>query len=111
MNQDDGNWADDKDEMEEMHPDVEALKPAYLLLLQRRMEFEEAGIDKEEQRAVVEEIFKEQMRLAFLTHALATEADFERLWPRLRDDLLCEHTSNVFLQVMDAVAEELSDEG
>jgi hypothetical protein len=110
MNQDDGNWADDEDEMEEMHPDVEALKPVYLRLMQRRTELEEAGIDKEERRAVVEEIFKEQMRLAFLTHAIATEDDFERLWPRLRDDMLCGHTSNVFLHVMEVLAEELSDE-
>ena len=110
MNQDDGNWADDEDVPEEMHPDVEALIPVYLRLMQRRMELEEADIDKEERRAGVEEIFKEQIRLAFLTHTIATEADFERLWPRLRDDFLCEHTSNVFLHVMDALAEELSDE-
>ena len=110
MNQDDANWADDEDQIEELHPDVEALKPVYLRLMQRRIELEESGIDKEERRAVVEEIFKEQIHLAFLTHSIATEADFERLWPRLRDDLLCEHTSNVFLHVMDALAEELADE-
>ena len=101
---------DDEDLMEEIHPAVEALKPVYLLLLQRRMELEEADIDEAERRAAAEGMFKEQMRLAFLTHSIATEADFERLWPRLRDDLLCAHTSNVFLQVMDAVAEELADE-
>ena len=109
MNQGDGNWADDEDEREELHPDVEALIPVYLHLMQKRMELE-LDIDKEKRRAVVEEIFKEQMRLAFLTHAIATEADFERLWPRLRDDMLCEHTSNVFLHVMDALVEELDDE-
>ncbi|MBA3438351.1 MAG: hypothetical protein H0T92_00580 [Pyrinomonadaceae bacterium] len=50
------------------------------------------------------------MRAAFLTHSIATEEDFERLWPRLRDDMLCEHAATVYLQVMDAVAEDLDDE-
>ena len=110
MNQDDGDRAEDEDDMEEVHPAVEVLKPAYVLLTQRRMELEESGINNEERRAGVEQIFRAQIRLAFLTHHIATEEDFERLWPRLRDDLLCEHTSSVFLQVMDALAEELSDE-
>ena len=79
MNQDDESWAEDGDDMEEMHPAVEVLKPAYVLLMQKRMELEEAGIDNEERRAGVEGIFKEQIRLAFLTHAMATEEDFNPL--------------------------------
>lgn len=110
MNSDNGDWDTEADDMGDLHPQIEELKPVYAHLLQRRIELEGANINDAERRAAVEEIFREQLRAAFLTHSIATEEDFERLWPRLRDDLLCEHATTVYLQVMDAVAEDLDDE-
>jgi len=89
---------------EEYHPAVEELKPEFARLMRERLELEESDIGEAERRTAVEEILKRQMRAAFLTHAVATEADFERLWPRLRDDALCEHATNVYFQLVDAVA-------
>ena len=89
---------------EERHPAVEGLKPEFARLMRERLEVEGSNISEEERRAAVEGIMKRQMRAAFLTHAMATEEDFERLWPRLRDDALCEHATNVYFQLVDAVA-------
>ncbi len=93
---------------EERHPAVEELKPEFARLMRERLEVEESEMGEGERRAAVEEIIRRQMRAAFLTHAFATEEDFERLWPRMRDDALCEHATNVYFQLVDAVA---GDEG
>ena len=63
-----------------------------------------------ERRAAEEGVFKEQLRRACLTHPTATEEDFERLWPRLRDDAICDHTMTVYFQVVGALVEELGNE-
>ena len=97
-------------DMEEIFPEIENLKPEFIRLMRKRLEIEDSVRDEAERRAATEEIFKQQMRGAFLTHTLATEEDFERLWPRLRDDSLCEHANTVYFQVIDAIAEELEDE-
>lgn len=86
------------------HPAVEELKEEFARLMGERLAVEESAVGDEERRAAVEEIMKRQMRAAFLTHAVATEEDFERLWPRLRDDALCDHATNVYFQLIDAVA-------
>lgn len=86
------------------HPEVEGLKQEFARLMRERLEVEESGVGDEERRAAVEGIMKRQMRAAFLTHAVATEQDFERLWSRLRDDALCEHATNVYFQLVDAMA-------
>lgn len=88
------------------HPAVEGLKQEFARLMRERLEVEESGVGDEERRAAVEGIMKRQMRAAFLTHAVATEEDFERLWPRLRDDALCEHATNVYFQLVDALADD-----
>jgi hypothetical protein len=85
---------------------VEELRPEFARLMRERLEVEQSDAGEEERRAAVEGILKRQMRAAFLTHALATEEDFERLWPRLRDDALCEHATNVYFQLVDAVADD-----
>lgn len=90
----------------EHHPALEELKPEFARLMRERLAVEASGSGEEERRAAVEEIMRRQMRAAFLTHALATEEDFERLWPRLRDDALCEHATNVYFQLIDAVADD-----
>ena len=107
----DGNGRYEGADTGDLHPEVEELKAEYARLMRRRMEVEEdPSLDDAERQAAIEEILKEQMRGAFLTHAIATEADFKRLWPRLRDDALCDHAMNVYFQVMDALVEELDDE-
>lgn len=98
------------EDMEEIYPEIENLKPEFIRLMRKRLEIEDSTFDEAERRAATDEIFKQQMRGAFLTHTLATEEDFERLWPRLRDDSLCEHANTVYFQVIDAIAEELDDE-
>lgn len=102
-----GNGASEPDEFDS---EIEDLKPVFAEIMQRRMSIEEADMDEEEERAAVEQTFKEQLRAAFMTHALATEDDFERLWPRLRDDALCEHATAVYFQVMDALVEDIDDD-
>jgi hypothetical protein len=93
-----GQWGQD------YHPEVEELKTEFARLMRERLAVEDSDIGEEERRAAVEAIMKRQMRAAFLTHAVATVEDFERLWPRLRDDALCEHATNVYFQLVDAVA-------
>ena len=39
---------------------------------------------------------KSALRACFMSHYAATEADFERLWPRLRDDYFCKFTLEKF---------------
>ena len=51
------------------------------------------------------------MRDAFLSNGLASEEDFERLWPRLRDDGSCDHAEGVHMQVMEALAGEVENGG
>lgn len=107
-----GNGSDDfDDDFDDSSPELEDLQIQFVSLMQRRMEAEQSpGASEEQVQAVREDVFREQMRAAFMTHELATEDDFERLWPRLRDDLLCENAASVYLQVIDAIAEELGDE-
>lgn len=101
-------WAGE--EKDDDFPELADLQLIFARLLQKRVEVEQADMDEAERGAAREEIFKEQMRASFMTHELATEADFERLWLRLRDDMLCENAASVYLQVMDALAEEFDDE-
>ncbi len=54
---------------------------------------------EEEQRASAQQLLRRIMRVAFMSHHAATEEDFERCWPRLRDDLLCEHAASVFNEI------------
>jgi len=103
------NGAEDFFEIEES-PEVAELKPKFLRFLQKRIEAEETITDEKELRAAQLQIHKEMMREAFLSNSFATEEDFERLWPRLRDDELCEHAQDIYMQVMEALTDELGDE-
>lgn len=89
--------------------EVAALKPLFARLIVRQLDRSQA-LSEEERRAADVEAYKAQMRAAFLSNPLATEADFERLWPRLRDDALCEHAVLTYGQVMAALARDV-DEG
>ncbi len=88
----------DKTEPEE----VTQLKPVFVRLMSARVG--RVYESPEAERTAREETDKELYRAAFMADPWATEADFERLWPRLRDDSLCEHATNVYFQLVDAVA-------
>ena len=108
----DGNGVgmDEADEDEELYPEIQALVPEFIRLMRELAEIKGSDMGAVEQRAAAEGVFKEQLRRACLTHSIATEEDFERLWPRLRDDAICDHTMTVYFQVIDALTEELRDE-
>jgi len=53
---------------------------------------------------------RELMRAAFLSNTAATEEDFERLWPRLFDDLLCSYASAIHARALQAVTGMLDRE-
>ncbi len=110
-NDGDATRMDETDEEdEEFYPEIEELKPEFLRLMQELAEIKGSDLGAAEQRATAERVFREQLRRACLTHLMATEEDFERLWPRLRDDAICDHTMTVYFQVMDALTEELRNE-
>jgi hypothetical protein len=100
----------DDDDEEELYPEIEELKPEFLRLMRESAEIKGSDMGAAERRAAAEGVFKEQLRRACLTHSTATEADFERLWPRLRDDAICDHTMTVYFQVIAALAEEFGDD-
>ncbi len=105
-----GMGMDEADEDEELYPEIQELVPEFIRLMRELAEIKRSDMGAAERRAAAEGVFKEQLRRACLTHSIATEADFERLWPRLRDDAICDHTMTVYLQVIDALTEELRDE-
>lgn len=87
-------------------PEVTALKPVFARLIVRQIDQNQALTEAERQAADLD-IYKEQMRAAFLTNPLATPADFERLWPRLRDNDLCDHAVLTYGQVMEALSRDV----
>ena len=48
--------------------------------------------DSPERRAMAQETLKRVAREVFLTQPTATEEDFERCWPKLRDRIFLEYT-------------------
>ena len=58
------------------------------------------------QRASAQRLLKEIVRETFMAHQAATDEDFERCWPRLRDDILCEHAAHMFNHVFGAHDDE-----
>ncbi len=52
-----------------------------------------------EQRMAGQRLLKRIVRETFMSHFAATEEDFERNWPRLRDDILCGHAGISFNEI------------
>ena len=94
---------------EEESPQLEELKFKFAQLMLERAQLEETITDEEKLRAARMEIYKQMMRAAFLANDLATEKDFARLWPRLRDDFLCGYAQSMYLRALDDLAEEMED--
>lgn len=61
--------------------------------LTKRQALEEA---LEESKMEACEDMRDVVRAAFLTHPAATEADFERCWPALRDEMFKQHALRVY---------------
>ncbi len=99
-----------------IHPTDEAsqmealLVKCYREILRAQPAKEQAAAGEEELRAVRLAAQKEMTRAAFLSVHLATEEDFERLWPRLFDDQLCILTNAVHSRVLAALNRQLDRE-
>ena len=94
---------------EEESPQLEELKIKFAQLMLERAEIEDTITDEEKLRAAHMEIYRQMMREAFLTNDLATEKDFARLWPRLRDDFLCGYAQSMYLRAMEDLSDEIED--
>ena len=58
--------------------------------------------DSAERRAMAQETFKRVAREVFLTQPTATEDDFERCWPELRDRIFVEYTLDLAASLITA---------
>ncbi len=90
--------------------DLEALVRVYRRILEEQAIKQKIITDKDDLREVHIFTQKELMRAAFLSNRLATEEDFERLWPKLFDEMLCIEAHEVHRQVMDALIDQLDQE-
>jgi len=51
------------------------------------------------------------LRAAFLSHPAATEEDFERCWPELRDEVLMRHALTIYRKMRLEVKKREAGEG
>ena len=90
--------------------DLEAYVRVYRRILEEQAIKQKIVTDKDDLREVHIFTQKELMRASFLSNGLATEEDFERLWPKLFDEMLCIQAHEVHRQVMDALIDQLDQE-
>jgi hypothetical protein len=90
--------------------DLEAFLLVYRRILEEQAIKQKIITDKDDLRDVQIFTQKELLRASFLLSPLATEADFERLWPKLFDEMLCMQAHEVHRQVMDALIARLDQE-
>ena len=94
-----------------LHPDdLEAFVRVYRRILKEQAIKQKIITDKDDLRDVQIFTQKELMRASFLSNPLAIEEDFERLWPKLFDEMLCIQAHEVHAQVMDALIAQLDEE-
>ncbi|MCA1591992.1 MAG: hypothetical protein LC754_04955 [Acidobacteria bacterium] len=55
--------------------------------------------NESEQRLSAQRLLRRIVHETFMAHFASTEEDFERCWPRLRDDILCEHAAQIFNEI------------
>ena len=92
------------------HQDLEALARLYRRILEEQAIKLKLVADEDDVRDVQVFTQKELMRASFLSNHLATNEDFERLWPKLLDEMLCIQAHEVHRRVMDALIEQLDQE-
>ena len=90
--------------------DMEAFVRLYRRILEEQAIKQKIITDKDDLRDVQVFTQKELMRASFLSNPLAIEEDFERLWPRLFDEMLCLQAHDVHRQVMDTLIAQLDRE-
>jgi hypothetical protein len=88
----------------------QALVAAYRHIAGEHAERQKLITDEASLRAAEIAAERELMRAAFLSNTAATEDDFERLWPRLRDDALCSFANVTHARALSAVAGMLDRE-
>jgi hypothetical protein len=88
----------------------QALVAAYRHIAGEHAERQKQITDVDELRDAEINTYKELMRVAFLSNPAATEDDFERLWPRLREDALCSYANVAHARALQAVTEALDRE-
>ena len=85
----------------------EVLATQYQEIIVQQMVDETNAKDPDELRKIRIAGLKAMMRATFLTNPLATEADFERLWPQMFDDALIEYTQTTQYEVMEQIVENV----
>ena len=85
----------------------EVLATQYQEIIVQQMVDETNAKDATELRNIRIAGLKAMMRATFLTNPLATEADFERLWPQMFDDALIEYTQTTQYEVMEQIVENV----
>lgn len=92
------------------HEDMEAFVRVYRRILEEQAIKQRIITDQDDLRDVQTFTQKELMRASFLSNPLATGEDFERLWPKLFDEMLCLQAHEVHRQVMEALINQLDQE-
>jgi hypothetical protein len=85
----------------------EVLATQYQEIIIQQMADETNAKNPDELRNIRIAGLKAMMRATFLTNPLATEADFDRLWPRMFDDALVEYTQTTQYEVMEQIVENV----
>jgi hypothetical protein len=98
-----GSEYDEDDEFDELIGEYEQI-------LQEQTRKEAEARNPDEVRKIRIDGMKRMMKAAFLTNTLATEKDFERLWPRIFDDMLIEFTRDTQLEAMSRLLGDLDDD-
>jgi len=88
----------------------QSLVGTYRRIVEEQGEKRKLITDPDELRDAEISTERELMRVAFLSNTAATEEDFERLWPRLRDDALCSYAILINARALSAVTEALDRE-
>lgn len=75
-------------------------------MIEQWQEDSDMTTDEAARRRSGQELLRQIVHETFMAHFAATEEDFERCWPRLRDDILCGHAAQVFNHIFGLDEEE-----
>ena len=105
-----GEADDNYEEQESISEEAASVLPEFQRRMQDTYRQKKILTSESERRVADIENHRQLMRAAFLTNPMATEEDFERLWPRLFDDGLVEHGHAIYMETMQALLEEFETE-
>jgi hypothetical protein len=98
------------DPEEEEDAAIEELKNKYQEIIVHQMVEESEAKGPDQLRKIRIAALKAMLRETFLTNPLATEKDFNRLWPRMFDESLIEYAHNTQFEIMEKLVEGMSDD-